>query len=380
MPQEFFKELKEWSERKHKLVIDYLTGFTRILGGSTKGTVYYVDGFAGPGIYDDEARGSPIYAAEYAQTLVGKPYQLHCINVEQDPELFANLEESTQPYHAVTTNCPGVFADLVNEILEKIGCCPAIFFLDPFGLKGIEWECIFPILSRPHITEVLLRVDPYYLSRLAGFLDSDSRDAAGKCQRLTRLYGFPDPGPWARVWHTEGQAGLVNLYMARLLEAMLRSGRKSYVCRYAIRSLEGQFKYLLMFGTRDRKGAVLMSDIVYSRERSYECDVEEYKEELLRRQAARQLSMFDVLCLDPTEDDLTRALVHSLKESIWQEFSGRSALQIEVREAMLSQGWFGKASRSHFTQVFKELEEEGRIVGRSGARSRDYTRFTFGTS
>ena len=77
-----FRELQEWSERKHELVIKYLEGFVRILGGSTRGTIYYVDGFAGPGLYDDGAKGSPIRAAEYAQTLLNKQYQLRCINVE----------------------------------------------------------------------------------------------------------------------------------------------------------------------------------------------------------------------------------------------------------------------------------------------------------
>ena len=70
MQHEHFKELKDWSERKHDLIVSYLKGFVKILGGSGKGIVYYVDGFAGPGIYDDRAKGSPIRAAEYARTLL----------------------------------------------------------------------------------------------------------------------------------------------------------------------------------------------------------------------------------------------------------------------------------------------------------------------
>jgi three-Cys-motif partner protein len=160
MQHEHFKELKEWSERKHELIVNYLKGFVKILGGSTKGIVYYVDGFAGPGIYDDGAKGSPIKAAEYAQTLVDKYYQLHCINVEANQQCFNNLESSTVPYKAFTTNFCGAFADHVGQILARIADRPTIFFLDPFGLKGIEWEYIHPILKRSYIIEVLLRINP----------------------------------------------------------------------------------------------------------------------------------------------------------------------------------------------------------------------------
>lgn len=266
MQHEYFKELKEWSERKHELVIKYLKGFVRILGGSIKGVVYYVDGFAGPGIYNDGAKGSPIRAAEYAQTLVGKHYQLRCINVEINPERFENLRQSTLPYTALTINHCGVFADHVSEILSQIGSQPTIFFLDPFGLKGIEWSHVYPILKRSHITEVLLRINPQDISRLAGFACSDGSGAAKKRQVLTNLYGFSDSEQWEKVWDTEGTDGLVKLYAKGLLNAMLRERDKSFVRPYAIKSIEGKVKYYLIFITRHAKGAVLMSNIIYGRE------------------------------------------------------------------------------------------------------------------
>jgi hypothetical protein len=46
-PHAFFKELKEWSDRKLNLLENYLEVSTYIL--KTFGTVYYIDGFAGAG-------------------------------------------------------------------------------------------------------------------------------------------------------------------------------------------------------------------------------------------------------------------------------------------------------------------------------------------
>ena len=61
---DFFLEMKDWSERKLRLFSAYLVGFVRILSG--KGKIYYVDGFAGCGVYKDGAKGSPLRAAELA--------------------------------------------------------------------------------------------------------------------------------------------------------------------------------------------------------------------------------------------------------------------------------------------------------------------------
>ena len=72
MPSDFFGDIKEWSKRKHQLVSKYLDGFVRILGGSSKDYVYYVDGFAGEGIYGDNYKGSPVRAAELAKSFENK--------------------------------------------------------------------------------------------------------------------------------------------------------------------------------------------------------------------------------------------------------------------------------------------------------------------
>lgn len=376
MRHEHFKEVREWSERKHELVVNYLKGFARIVGGSTRGVVYYVDGFAGPGIYGDGAQGSPVRAAEYAQTLVGRHYQLRCINVEADQQCFSNLEKNTAAYGTLVTNHCGTFADHVDEILEGVGDRPTIFFLDPFGLKGIGWRYLEPILRRPHITEILMRINPQDIARLAGFADSEAQGAAGKRQILTDLYGFTDSGRWVQVWRGAGTDGLVELYLERLRDAMDRDRAGSYVYRYAIKTIGGRLKYYLVFATRHPKGAILMSNIIWGRERCYESDVKEYEERQLELQAVRQLSMFHVLCPPPTEEELAADVASRLKEDIWGAFEGKVATRIDIHEAMLPT-WFGRIRGKDLTRALKELEEEGRIPHRFGARSNDSTGFTF---
>lgn len=377
MPHEHFEELKEWSERKHTLLIKYLVGFVRILGGATKDRVYYVDGFAGPGIYEDGAKGSPILAAEYAKATDEKHYQLYCVNVEEDEDNFRNLIQSTIPYQDKVTNYLGSFGDHISFILEQISNFPTIFFLDPFGVKGLEWQYVYPILRRTPITEILLRINPKDISRLAGFVDSNSRDSAKKCKILTDLYGFTDSSQWEQIWHTEGSEGMLRMYKDRLLKAMSVPGRGAYICTYAIRSIDGTIKYHLLFATRHPKGAILMSDVIYGREKCYERDVESYKQECLENQPFRQASLFDSADFVPSEEEILTKLVSDLKEDIWQIFAGKTATRETIHLKMLRQRWFGRIGKREMTRALKELEEnDGRIVDRSGTRSDPHTKFT----
>src|SRR6266545_2254080 len=92
MQEDFFDELKEWSERKLQLLERYIEAASKIMG-----SVYYVDGFAGEGIYEDGSKGSPVRAAELALRYQqdAKPYILKCINVEEDEKRFTNLQATT---------------------------------------------------------------------------------------------------------------------------------------------------------------------------------------------------------------------------------------------------------------------------------------------
>ncbi len=86
---DFFFDLKEWSARKLKIIEKYVNGFSRILG-SKFNSLYYVDGFAGQGVYDNGEKGSPVLIAELSENLrkSGVAYTLKSINVEKDHEIF----------------------------------------------------------------------------------------------------------------------------------------------------------------------------------------------------------------------------------------------------------------------------------------------------
>lgn len=364
-----FEELREWSGRKHELLTKYLDGFVRILGGSTSGLVYYVDGFAGPGQYGDNAKGSPLLAAEYAHKLVGKHYQLHCINVEVADEHFQNLEANTSSYASVVTNFHGSFGSHVDYILKQVSNRPAIFFLDPFGLKGIEWQSVSKVVKRSFTTELLIRVSPTDLQRLAGNIDSDSPSAAGKQRLVTQLYGFTDSQQWEDVWRQQGADGLFELYLNRLKQEATYGQKSAYVYRYPIRTIDGFVKYYLVFVTKHPKGAVLMNDIVYGAEANYERDVAEYNAD-----QPIQLELWETP--KPSKEEIFQNKVDQLKHDLAESFRGKSPTLLELRHAMLDK-WFGEIKGPHFTRALKQMKRDGQIISRSGRWSDHMTMFAF---
>jgi len=371
--QDYYRERKEWSERKHRLLARYLTPFVRILGGTWRGVVYYVDGFAGPGIYADGCEGSPLLAAQHATRLreQGKYYGLRCINIELSPRHHANLEASTKAYAQVVQNYQGTFGQHIGDVLQTIAGYPALFFLDPFGVKGMEWRHVEPILNRADPTDILLRFDSSTIARLAGSASSSARQAAAKVHRLTEIYGVDGPEEWIREWRRgqtahERALNMLRLYLRRL-RSSINMGAGSFAAGYSIRDVEGRHKYYIAFASRHQKAAVLMSNTIHEVEATYEQEVQEY-----RKQKTLQPTLPGMV---PSEEEIFREKVRRVKEDLAQRFAGQTISRLWLHARILDK-WFGRIKRTHLTRALEELEGEG-LVSRDGPRSNDSTLFSF---
>lgn len=355
---DYFGELKEWSKRKLEIIEKYLDGAVRILG--RRGTVYYVDGFAGPGHYGDGEVGSPVRAVALAQRLQreDKPYRLHCINVEEDKAHFANLEAATVAAADIVTNYPGEFNSIVAGILDQIGSSPTVFFLDPFGVDGIGWDELVRIVQRDGPTDIWLRFDVATVRRLDGNYDSPAPDAPAKYRLLQRAYGIHDRDELHRRLdgpdeETRNRSAVL-LYMDELRRAIVAAKGDAYVGGYPIKSIDGQVKYYLIFAGAHPKAGVLASDIVYSVEHNYQRDVEDYRLKL-----TRQSSFLDQV--DPSQEEIDAQKARELADSLWAACSGKTLSRLAARAAVW-RDWFGRVSKPHATAAMKLLRAEGRVT------------------
>ncbi len=374
--KDFFDDLKDWSERKLQLLEKYVEAASKIMGSGNMGEVYYVDGFAGEGTYEDNSKGSPVRIAELAQRykIEAKPYSLKCINIEENKNRFANLQATTVQFGDLVTNLKGTFTENIEQIVRRIGNRPTICFLDPFGIKGLDWKSIKRLINRGRYasTDFWIRFDTQITSRLSGFFTSSSPNAEQYLATLTEVFGIEN----RTLLYTKltGQTpeerfrNALYLYVNLLASEFKKVRGAGYAGVYPIKTLEGKTKYYLVFASGHKKGFTLASEVVYGVEETYQREVQEYSD-----MRSLQPSLFSI---DPTKEEIFNSKVEHLKNDIWKACQGKTLSRIDIYTSILN-SWFGKIKSTHLTQALKDLQREGRILQIDGALSQDATLFTF---
>jgi three-Cys-motif partner protein len=147
---------------KHEILKLYLQAWFPILGFSEKKLIY-LDGFAGPGLYKDGEKGSPIIALgallehKHKNKLLEKRTQFLFVFIEKDKEraevlkkiikkLFPDLPENIN-YQIFQAE----FAQVLEKALtyienEGAELAPTFAFLDPFGYAGLPLRIVCRIL------------------------------------------------------------------------------------------------------------------------------------------------------------------------------------------------------------------------------------------
>ncbi len=367
MTEDFFERKREWSRWKHRLLHRYLGQFSGIVG-SKHSTVYYVDGFAGEGHYKNPPEdGSPIIAARIASDAVakGRAFTLRCVNIE--PDGYEELCASTAAFDpALVENRKGTFADNLDSVLTTVGNHPTLFFLDPCGHKGMEWSVVMRIVERARvaITEVLLN---FYITKIdvhAGYLRSTERQAAKFVNRLDALFGTQE---WRSIWdgtpvQEQRILKLTNLYMERLSNAFAAAASKGITARYAVKTITGDLKYFIIYGTRHLRGGRAMSEAVFRVTMEYEDARTSVAQAAL--ESAPQLS-FLAPESPPTEKEVDEAIIRDLIPAILALRPERRRFDLaDLEEALLGE-WFGRAVEKHFRRACVQLINEGKaqIVG-----------------
>lgn len=321
---EFFNEIKEWSERKLKLLENYLASATKILGSIDR--VYYVDGFAGRGTYglpgEPQTPGSPLRAAELARKYKSenKPYSLFCVNIENDLQTFQGLKNATEGYEDIVTNLYGSFAQNVDRILGIIGNSPAICFLDPFGVDGMDMAAIQKLIQRRGITDFWIRFETGEVRRRDGWFNKQEAGAEKQFDILCRVYGIADKEQLHQLLSggtpEARRDKALSLYQEQLIKQFRKFKQQGYAESYRIGSLAGENKYHLVFATAGPKGIILASNIVYGIEEVYQKELEWY-----RLQTTGQTSLFSFL--DPTGEELFQSKVNAIQRELHSKCGGK---------------------------------------------------------
>jgi len=191
---EFFKGKRPWSKIKDKVIGDYLVPYLRKVS-KLKRQIIIIDAFAGQGIFEDGTKGSPLIICDTAERQV--PGQYLAIFVNKDRNSHEKLKEGLKEYvqKKKALAILGNAADLLKELSKIIGNATLLIYLDPFGLKGCEFELLEPYLGRDKrfSTEIIINMSMPTLHRLSAFKAIQEGKITDKVkklnQRLTKVLG-----------------------------------------------------------------------------------------------------------------------------------------------------------------------------------------------
>lgn len=158
-PIDFFKKKNSWSIMKDKILGQYLVPYINKVKQFKK-LVVIVDGFAGCGMYGDKTEGSPIIICKILESYYKKTIKTIGIFIDKDQECFKELENNIEYYKnkKIAITDFGDFRKIALDIIDIAKDSPMFFYIDPFGLLGLEFHHLEKIFEKVKIssTEVLV--------------------------------------------------------------------------------------------------------------------------------------------------------------------------------------------------------------------------------
>jgi three-Cys-motif partner protein len=265
-PRTILWSMDRHTQAKHEILRRYLEAWFPILIQHFQ-RARIIDGFAGPGEYENGQPGSPLIALDVllrhpskavsTATYEGKT---ELIFIEQDARRSKHLQQRVQeqrqeldcPANLQTQIITGTFAVEMKKILQAMKreqaegkTVPTFAFIDPFGYSHTPLSLITSIMSLSNC-EVLITFMSEEINR---FLDADY---STKKQQYDDLFGTDE---WQQITKeamnsTDRMHRLRDLYSHQLLKV---SGAQ-YIRPFLMRNKHNATDYFLFFATNNLRG------------------------------------------------------------------------------------------------------------------------------
>lgn len=261
-PQQVTWALEDHTRAKHEILRRYLKAWFPILAFGGFPRMVFIDGFAGPGIYDDGSDGSPLIAlkAFLDQT---KPIlaECHFHFIEKDILRAGRLRECIAALFAVRAQPRNLLVHVHDgENFEQVYSgalrnhprnAPVFALVDPFGWNGIPMTAMCDLMDRAS-GEVLVNFMFEEINRFLAHPDQTANfDALFGCGDWRRLTTLPP---------TQRKAGIRDLYAAQLTAV---AGAR-FVRHFEMRNGRERTDYYLFFATKNQKGLRKMKEAMWS--------------------------------------------------------------------------------------------------------------------
>lgn len=156
----FFIESQDQSRVKSEIVAKYFDAWASVIINAQKkfrtnnnNKIAYIDLFSGPGIYEDGTKSTPLLVLEKAIKDTDKCERLVTIFNDKNKIFSQSLEIAINQLPGISSLKfkPKIYSEEVGEqiikIFEQVNLIPTLFFVDPWGYKGLSLELINSVMK-----------------------------------------------------------------------------------------------------------------------------------------------------------------------------------------------------------------------------------------
>jgi three-Cys-motif partner protein len=334
---------------KHIVLRKYMNAWLPILG-TWSGRILFIDGFAGPGEYENGEEGSPVIALKALLEHTAKSKikaEVVYVFIESDPKRAEHLEEVIRPLIErlpsnvqVEVSC-GACAPTLSEILDRLdsagnALAPAFVMLDPFGVKDTPLTIIARLLRQSQC-ELFISFMWESINRFMSTLEFEAH--------LDGLFGTSEWRRALQINDTDERKQFIH----ELYKSQLRAAGARYVTHFELWR-EGKHVYSIFFATKHSKGFDKMKEAIWRADRtgSYQ----------FRGSRGEQMA------LQIDEVDVT-----PFTHQIASEFTGRDWVSVDEIEE-----WARTDATSYYSgqvrRALRSMEASGRIEVDESTRKR----------
>jgi three-Cys-motif partner protein len=280
--EDFFREKKEWSKYKDFILDYYLTPYLEKVK-CLKRPILLVDCCAGPGMFDDGSKGSPLIISEHIKVLYNRGVDVRGLFLEKKRRFYSELQSNLKSYEAFVEPKHRNFTNYLDDIKQSARTSTVFLYVDPYGIKELPFSDLAgiygSIAKHNSSVEVLLNFNSPALVRcgLAALkMDTTGFDIDADDDSVSEILAAATAMTQAEVDAIAGGQywrGIVsdsNISFVEKEEAISGAYAQQmnkyfpWVCSFPIQKRYGQLpKYRLIYGTRHQDGILLMNDTMY---------------------------------------------------------------------------------------------------------------------
>ena len=349
----FFDESRQQSKVKSAIVIAYFRAWSRIMIATLKrdprrhnSRIAYIDLFCGPGRYTDGTTSTPLQVLDIA---IGDADLRECLVTifnDQDERNTNSLKEQISALQGIQSlrHAPSVATHEVGsniaDIFEDVKLVPTLFFVDPWGYKGLSLRLVNSIIKDWGCDCIFF----FNYNRINMGLTNDAvRD------HMDALFG-KDRADHLRQKLSQSTPDRREVTIVEDLCQALQDYEGKYVLPFRFRDDPGsRTSHHLIFVSKAFKGYEIMKDIMAKQSSEYEQGVSNFEYNPAAALSAEQ---------QPLLFELSRPL-DDLEQMLLDQFAGRTLRMVDI---YASHNVGTPYTKSNYKKVLLRLQTAGRII------------------